>query len=168
MLREAGMDALKIDVKGDTPTVRIYCGAEVDKVWSRAEEARKMGLHVEIVTLLIPSVNDAETSIREIALKVLEHLGRDTPLHFTRYWPNYKFTNMPTPVETIERACEIAKEAGLNYVYVGNIPGHKYENTYCPGCGELVIERMGIRLVKNALTATNTCPRCSLKIPIIG
>lgn len=168
MLREAGMDALKIDVKGDTQAVRRYCGAEVDKVWSRAEEARKMGLHVEIVTLLIPSVNDAETSIREVALKVLEHLGRDTPLHFTRYWPNYKFTNMPTPVETIERACEIAKEAGLNYVYVGNIPGHKYENTYCPGCGELVIERMGIRLLKNVLTVDKACPRCSLKIPIIG
>ncbi len=168
MLREAGMDAIKIDVKGDTQTVRRYCGADVDKVWSRAEEARQMGRHVEIVALLIPDVNDSEASIREVASKVLERLGRDTPLHFTCYRPNYEFHNMPTPVKTVERACEIAKEVGLNYVYVGNAPGHRYENTYCPRCGERVVERRGVRLIRKLLTDDGACPRCCLKIPIIG
>jgi len=167
MLREAGMDAPKIDVKGDSQSVRRYCGAEVDKVWSRAEEAGRMGIHVEIVNLLIPGVNDSEASVREVASKVLERLSRDTPLHFTRYWPHYKFDAKPTPVQTIEQACRIAKEMGLNYVYAGNLPGHRYENTYCPGCGELIIERCGMRVLRNRLGPEKGCSRCGLKIPII-
>ncbi|MEM3737415.1 MAG: AmmeMemoRadiSam system radical SAM enzyme [Candidatus Bathyarchaeia archaeon] len=163
---EAGMDAIKIDVKGDTQTVRRYCGAEVDKVWSRAEEAKKMEVHVEIVALLIPGVNDSEASIKGVAWNVLERLGRDTPLHFTRYWPSYKFNNMPTPIETVERACKLAREIGLNYVYVGNVAGHRYENTYCPRCDVLLIERRGIQLLRNMLT-NGACWNCGLKIPIV-
>jgi len=96
-------------------------------------------------------------------------LGEDTPLHLLAFRPEYKVTNLPsTPVKTIEEACQVAHEEGLNYVYAGNVPGHKLENTYCPKCGVLVIERLGLSILGWNLTPDNKCVKCGFLIPIKG
>ena len=168
MLAEAGMDAIKFDMKGGPEAYRRYCGARSEVVWRNIRKARELGLHVEVVTLVIPGVNDDEETIRQIARSVLKNAGEDTPLHFTRYYPAYKFTSPPTPVKTLEWAHKLAKEEGLNFVYIGNVPGHPLEDTYCPECGELLIKRYGFAVLKYRITADKKCPRCGHEIPIVG
>jgi len=167
MLRDAGLDAINLDVKGDAEAVRKYCGADVEVVWRNVREAKKLGLHIEVVNLVIPGVNDREDQLRELARRHLKEAGKETPLHFTAYYPAYKFHAPPTPVSTLERAHDIAVSEGVEYVYMGNVPGHRYENTYCPGCGGLLIERFGLELVGANLKG-NRCPDCGREIPLIG
>lgn len=165
-LREAGLDAINIDVKGDAGVVRKYCGTDVELVWRNVREAKRLGLHVEVVNLVIPEVNDRDEQLRGLAQRHLREMGKETPLHFTAYYPAYKFDAPPTPVSTLERAHDIAVSEGLEYVYIGNVPGHRYNNTYCPGCGELLIERYGLELVKVSLRDCR-CPSCGREIPIV-
>ena len=169
MLRDAGMDAIKFDLKGDAEAVQKYCGADVNVVWRNVGEAKRLGMHVEIVTLVIPNVNDDDDCIREIARRHLEEAGPESPLHFTQFYPTYEMIDRPrTPVETLEKAHSIAIEEGVQYVYAGNVPGHRLENTYCPACGELLIGRFGFTVTKYAVTGDRRCPKCGLEIPIIG
>lgn len=168
MLVEAGLDGLKIDVKGCSESVRRYCSADVEVVWRNASEAKNLGVHVEIVNLVIPGVNDSEYCLRELVENHLRYVGEDTPLHFTGYYPAYKFDAPPTPVSTLEKAYGIAKSYGLNFVYLGNVPGHRYENTYCPECGAVLLKRRGVVLVSVNLTRDYRCPRCGRRIPITG
>jgi pyruvate formate lyase activating enzyme len=167
MLREAGLDAINIDVKGDAECVRKYCSADVEVVWRNVRESKKLGMHVEVVNLVIPGVNDREEQLRELAGRHLREAGKETPLHFTAYYPAYRFDVMPTPVSTLERAHDVAVCEGLDFVYIGNVPGHRYENTYCPDCGELLIERFGLELVSVDLK-DGACPSCRRRIPIVG
>jgi len=169
LLRDAGTDGLKIDVKGDAETYQKYCGgADVEKVWRNVGEAKKMGFHVEVVNLVVTGVNDDEECLREVVEKHLRTAGPETPLHFTRYYPAYKFYNPPTKVETLEKAYEMARKEGVLYPYLGNVHGHRYENTYCPNCGERLIERFGYTIVRYRVNEDKTCPRCSQPIPITG
>ena len=169
LLRDSGMNGLKIDVKGDAETYRKYCGgADVEKVWRNAREAKKMGYHVEIVNLVVTDVNDDEECLRGLIERHLKETGPATPLHFTRYYPAYKFHNPPTKVETLEKAYEMAKKAGVLYSYLGNVHGHKYENTYCPSCGEKLIQRLGYRIVRYRVTDDKKCTKCGKSIPITG
>lgn len=167
MLHEAGLDALCIDVKGDAEAVRKFCGADVEVVWRNVREAKKLGMHVEVVNLVIPGVNDQEGQLRELAKRHLREAGMETPLHFTAYYPAYKFDAPPTPVSALERAHDIAVSEGLEFIYLGNVPGHRYENTYCPECGELLIKRFGLELAESRLK-NGKCLKCARKIPIIG
>ena len=167
MLHDAGLDAMCIDVKGDAAAVRKYCGADVEVVWRNVREAKKFGIHVEVVNLIIPGVNDGEEQLRELAMHHLREAGKQTPLHFTAYYPAYKFDAPPTPLRTLEQAHDIARSEGIEFVYLGNVPGHQYENTYCPNCGEMLIKRFGLELVKINLKG-NCCPRCGREIPIVG
>jgi pyruvate formate lyase activating enzyme len=168
-LYEAGMDGLKIDVKGKSEVYMKYCGgADVEKVWRNAAEAKRLGLHVEIVNLVVSSVNDDESALRWIVEKHLKAVGAETPLHFTRYFPAYKFTNPPTKVEVLEKAYEIAKKEGVLYPYIGNVDGHKYEHTYCPNCGEILIKRFGFHVVKYSITKNRKCPKCGRHIHLNG
>jgi len=167
MLYDAGLDALCIDVKGDAEVVRKYCGLDVEIVWRNVHEAKKMGMHVEVVNLVIPGVNDRVDQFRNFARRHLREAGKETALHFTAYYPAYKFDAPPTPVVVLERAHDIAVSEGLEFVYLGNVPGHRYENTYCPECRELLIERFGLELVKINLKG-NRCPSCGREIPIVG
>lgn len=166
MLREAGLDAMSVDVKGDNESVRKYCSADVEVVWRNIREAKKMGIHVEVVNLVIPGVNDREEQIRELARRHVEEAGDETPLHFTAYFPHYEFRAPPTPVKTLEKARKIAIEEGVKFVYIGNVPGHPYENTYCPDCGTLLIKRYGFEVVLSNLK-NSSCPACCRKIPIV-
>jgi pyruvate formate lyase activating enzyme len=169
LLKGAGMDGLKIDLKGDEETYRKYCGgADVEKVWRNVREAKKLGLHVEIVNLVVTGVNEDEDCLRWVIKKHLKEAGAETPLHFTRYYPAYKFNNPPTKVETLERAYEMAKEAGVLYPYIGNVHGHRYESTYCPNCGEVIVQRFGYEIIKCKVTPNKKCPKCNQEIPIKG
>jgi pyruvate-formate lyase-activating enzyme len=169
MLGDAGMDAIKFDVKGDEEAVSKYCGADVNVVWRNVGEARRLGMHVEVVTLVIPGVNDDEDCLRGIARRHLREAGPESPLHFTQFYPAYEMMDRPvTPVESLERAHSIAVEEGVRYVYAGNVPGHRLENTYCPDCGELLIGRFGFMVNKYRVTPDRKCPRCGLEIPILG
>lgn len=168
-LKEAGMDAIKFDVKGNADAVRKFCAAKVETVWRNVSEARKMGLHIEVVNLIIPKVNDDEFSIREIVQNHIKEAGEYTPLHFTRFYPAYKMVDRaPTPISTLEKAHEIAKKEGLKYVYIGNVPGHRFESTYCHNCNELLIKRYGFSIVKYSINSDKRCPKCREKIPIFG
>jgi len=169
LLREAGMEGLKIDVKGDAEAYQKYCGgANVEKVWRNVREAKRMGFHMEIVNLVVTGVNDDEECLRWVIEKHLQEAGTETPLHFTRYYPAYKFRNPPTKVETLERAYEMAKKSGVLYPYLGNVQGHGYENTYCPNCGQLLIKRFGYSITQYKITKDKECPKCSWHIPITG
>jgi pyruvate formate lyase activating enzyme len=168
-LYEAGMDGLKIDIKGDSETYEKYCGgADVEKIWRNAREAKKLGLHVEIVNLVVRDVNDGEETLRWVIERHLREVGAETPLHFTRYFPAYKFSNPPTRLETLEKAYEMAKKAGVLYPYIGNVAGHKCENTYCPNCGEKLIQRHGYYILRYKIRREKKCPRCGTRIPITG
>ncbi len=169
LLKEAGMDGLKIDLKGDPETYRKYCGgADVRKVWRNAREAKKLDFHLEIVNLVVSDVNDSEDCLRWVIENHLKTAGPETPLHFTRYYPAYKFHNPPTKVETLEKGYELAKEAGVLYPYVGNVPGHRCEDTYCPNCGERLIHRFGYRIIRYKITDEKKCAKCGQSIPITG
>jgi pyruvate formate lyase activating enzyme len=168
-LSEAGMDGLKIDVKGSSEVYEKYCGSiDVEKVWRNAAEAKKLGLHVEIVNLVVTGVNDDEETLRWVIESHLKTVGAETPLHFTRYFPAYKFNNPPTKVEVLEKAYEMAKKEGVIYPYIGNVNGHKYESTYCPNCGEKLVRRYEHYVLKYAITKDKKCPKCGTHISITG
>ena len=168
LLVEHGLDAMNIDVKGNKRAVKRYCGADVDKIWRNAEKATKVGIHIEITTLVIPGVNDDYESLRSIGKRIKSELGTDTPWHLTAYHPAYEFRSPSTPVTILEWARDIGTAEGLRYVYIGNIPGHPYENTYCPNCNMLLIERYVFDIAAYHITPEKTCPRCHEVIPIVG
>jgi len=167
LLIEAGLGAMNVDVKGSASAVRHYCGADVERVWRNCRMAKAAGIWVEITTLVIPTVNDDEPSLRAIAARIAEELGVETPWHVSGYYPAYRFTAPPTPVRTLERARAIGREAGLEYVYLGNVLGHPGENTYCPQCGRLLIERFGLRMCKCEVIQ-GRCPDCGRPIAGVG
>lgn len=174
LLIEHGLDAMNIDIKGDDEAVRKYCGGvDVNRIWRNASQAKKQGVWVEITTLIIPGVNEDEECLRSIASRIRRELGESTPWHVTQYYPAYKAIEVGlfrgrTPVELLERAWHIGKEEGLNYVYVGNVPGHRYDNTYCHNCNEPLIERSIFDVVSYRITEDKKCPICGESIPIIG
>lgn len=165
MLRDAGLDAIKIDVKGGAEAYRKYCKADETVIWRNAKAAKDMGLHVEIVNLVIPTVN--EDTLKEIVLKHLEFVGPDTPLHFTRYHPDYEFDEPGPEVKVLEEAVDTAREMGVRFAYIGNVRGHEYENTYCPKCGAKVIVRSGYSVVSNEAYG-GRCPRCDEPLAMVG
>jgi pyruvate formate lyase activating enzyme len=164
-LVDAGLDAMNVDLKGDAQAVHRYCeGIDVEQVWRNCRLARELGVHLEITTLVIPGVNDAEETLRGIAERIVSDLGADVPWHVSGYYPAHRFTAPPTPVGTLERAWEIGKGAGLEFVYLGNVLGHPLENTYCPDCDASLIERWGLGVITYRLDG-GRCPRCARKIP---
>jgi pyruvate formate lyase activating enzyme len=165
LLVDAGLDAMNVDIKGDPTAVRQYCGGiDVEKVWRNCRLGRKLGLHLEITTLVIPGVNDQDEVLLGIATRLATELGPDVPWHLSGYHPAYRFTAPPTPVSTLERAWQTGTEAGLAFVYLGNVPGHRHENTPCPQCGTLLVRRHGLRLVASRLER-GRCPDCGRAIP---
>ncbi len=163
----AGLDAMNVDIKGDAETVRRHCrGIDVEKVWRNCRHAKERGVHLEITTLVIPGVNHREESLRGIARRIHEELGRETPWHVSGYYPAYRFHAPPTPLSALESAWQIGQEEGLEFVYLGNVVGHRLENTYCPNCGELLVERRGLTVLQNRLRDA-ACPACGRAIPIL-
>jgi pyruvate formate lyase activating enzyme len=173
VLVEYGLDAVNFDVKGDKKTVKKYCNADSEKVWRNIAEAHRVGVHIEITTLIIPKINDTNECLQSIAQRIHKEVGEKTPWHITQYYPAYKALELNlsptrTPIETLENAWKIGREEGLRYVYIGNVPGHPYENTFCPQCNALLINRSGFDIINSQLTDNHQCPKCKEPIPIIS
>jgi pyruvate formate lyase activating enzyme len=158
--------AVKIDLKSFRDAFyREQVRGSLKPVLEALETIRSADVWLEIVVLLIPTLNDSEAEVRNLARWVRTNLGADVPVHFTRFHPTYRLTDLPpTPVQTLERAWNIARAEGLHYVYVGNLPGHPGEHTVCPGCAETVIRRIGFRVLENRLSV-GACPDCGRAIP---
>ena len=169
-MADHGLDAIKIDVKGSSETYRRHCGGVRgnDVVWRNAGEAKKLGLHVEIVNLVVTDVSDDEASFRELVQRHIREVGIETPLRFTRYYPAYKFMKPPTKVARLELAYRIAKSEGILFPYVGNVTRHPCGNTCCPQCQKPLIIRDGWRLREYRLTKDQRCPSCHFQVPITG
>lgn len=158
--------AIKVDFKAfKEDFYRNICSGELKPVLRSMELIKKQGVHLEIVHLTIPTLNDSEKEIRNMSKWIKQNLGEFVPLHFTRFHPMYKLKNLsPTPPETLIRAREIAMSEGLKYVYTGNLPGNEGENTYCHKCQKLLIRRLGFYIKENRIKNGN-CSFCGTKIP---
>jgi pyruvate formate lyase activating enzyme len=160
------MDAVKIDLKSFSE--RYYkqvVGGRLKPVLDTLVTLRSMGKWTEIVYLVLPSLNDSDAELRGLAQWMKENLGPDIPLHFTQFHPDYQLKDLPvTPLATLERAHAIARAEGLHYVYIGNVAGHPAENTWCPGCNHLLIERAGMGVAQMSLD-DGACPNCKQAIP---
>lgn len=168
LLVEAGLDGMNVDIKGDAQAVRRHCQADVEIVWRNCCHARKLGVWIELTTLVIPGVNDSDACLRSIARRIMDELGPEIPWHLSRYYPAYHFTAPPTPVATLERAREIGLSAGLRYVYIGNVPGHPAEHTICPNCGTTLVQRVSLQLLHCGVTPDGRCPSCGQAIAGAG
>jgi pyruvate formate lyase activating enzyme len=141
------LDAWRVDIKGFSDSLyRELSGIPewrgILDVTARAK--RKWNMHVEVVTNIVPTMNDDDVQLEGIAGWIKEELGELTPWHVTRFHPQHDMMHLePTPVETLERACAIGRKAGLKFIYTGNVPGHGSENTVCYSCGRLIVERHG-------------------------
>lgn len=165
LLIEAGLDAMNVDIKGSATAVWKYCqGIDVEKVWATCQLAKANHIHLEITTLVIPTVNDDQATLQGIAQRIATELGPEVPWHVSGYYPAYRFHAPPTPVHTLEQAWRIGREAGLKFVYIGNVPGHEYDNTFCPQCGTILIRRLGFSILRNILQ-DGRCPRCKDAVP---
>ena len=157
---------VKIDLKAFTETFyKEQCNGELKPVLTTLETLKDIGIWFEIVVLVIPTLNDSEEEIRRMSQWVVEHLGPDVPMHFSRFHPTNRVVNLPrTPISTVERCRAIALESGVHYVYAGNIPMHPGENTYCHSCNETLIRRAGYRIVANGVK-DGKCSKCDASIP---
>ncbi|MGB9837029.1 MAG: AmmeMemoRadiSam system radical SAM enzyme [Candidatus Saccharicenans sp.] len=160
------VDAIKIDLKAyNQDFYRQYVRGELQPVLETIKQIARSSVWLEIVYLVIPTLNDNPDEIRNMCRWLKSEIGPDYPLHFSRFHPMYLIKNLPpTPVSTLEKLRQIALEEGLRYVYVGNVPGHPGENTYCPNCGKLIIGRYGYTVTKNEIKK-GQCRFCGQKIP---
>lgn len=164
------LDAFRVDVKGFTNDFyrKLAKVPNWETILEAAESAKKKWkMHVEIITLIIPTWNDDDAQIRSIADWIVTELGDMTPWHVTRFVPHLELKDLPsTPIPTLERARQIGFDAGLKYVYIGNVPGHPGENTYCHNCKNLLIERTGFDVTTLSITKEGKCNFCHTDIGI--
>ena len=166
------LDAATVDFKGggDPEFYKEFSAVpSVEPIFESLKEMKKHNIHVEVTNLVLPKIGDSLGRIQELATWIKDNLGKDVPFHLLRFHPDYQVTEIPsTPIKTLEQACEISHEVGLNYAYLGNVPGHRCENTYCPNCKELLIQRFSFEIVKWHLTKDMRCPACGQNIAIRG
>ncbi|MEN8210846.1 MAG: AmmeMemoRadiSam system radical SAM enzyme [Thermodesulfobacteriota bacterium] len=155
------LDAANVDLKAfDDKFYKTYCKARLEPVKENIKKMKAMGILVEITTLLIPGLNDDPDDIESMAEFIANEVGRETPWHISRFHPCYKMQDRSsTPLSDLERAFNTGKSAGLKYVYIGNVPGQSWENTYCHSCGELLIERYAYN-IENYMKEKGKCPAC--------
>jgi pyruvate formate lyase activating enzyme len=172
-LIDVGIDAANIDIKSMSDDFyKKICGVKsVKPVLDTAKRFKEGGIHVEITNLIIPDLNDSSDELELLTTWVKDNLGKNTPLHFSAYHPDFQMpSDKRTPYKTLDKAYNLAREIGLNFVYVGNIQHQKGSNTYCPACNKVVIGRSGYRFSEINLTEDNHCKYCGfdLKNDIIG
>lgn len=162
----AHLDAVKIDFKAYTEHFyKDVCAGTLQPVLDVLKLLRDVGIWYEMVYLVVPTLNDTEGEFRDMCRWIVDQLGPDVPLHFSRFWPQYMLKNLPpTPVETLEMARGVAIESGIHYAYIGNVPGHEGENTFCPACGKRVVERRGY-MVLSVHIRDGRCTFCNHPIP---
>ena len=166
------LDAASVNLKGSANKEFMERYMEVPKpepIYNSMARMKERGIFIEITNLIIPEIGDHENDTRALAEWVVDILGPRTPLHVIAFSPTFKITNIPrTPARMLEKHIKIAKDAGLTFVYSGNIGGHDYENTYCPECGFRAVERYGVYLKKNHLNEQGHCPKCNADLNIQG
>ncbi len=161
------LDANNIDLKGDENFYKKVSGAKLQPVLDTIKLMKEFGVWVEITTLIIPTYNDSEDFLKWTA-EFIKSIDPAMPWHVTQFYPTYKLTDQPrTPIKTLRMARDIGLKAGLKYVYEGNVPGEGGENTYCPSCGELLIERFGFSLTTIKMKDSK-CSKCGVQIDGIG
>jgi pyruvate formate lyase activating enzyme len=158
--------AANIDLKGfKDKFYSSFCEGNVDAVLRTLKVLKDEGVWIEITNLLIPSANDSVEDLEQLCDWVVENLGKDTPIHFSRFFPMYKLNNLsPTPLKSLLRAEKIAKEKGLKFIYIGNVPQRLLESTHCPSCKKIIIQRVGYKVLKNSVE-NGKCPYCREEIP---
>jgi pyruvate formate lyase activating enzyme len=159
------LDAIKIDLKGFSESFyRNVSSAELKPVLRSIKQIRKSPVHLELVNLVVPSLNDSDQMLEDLTKWVIEELGPDVPIHFTRFHPDFQLLNLPpTPVATLERARNLALSKGIHFAYVGNVPGHAGNHTYCPKCKNLIVRRDGF-FVTDIKISKGCCQFCQNKI----
>jgi pyruvate formate lyase activating enzyme len=166
------LDAVSVDFKGsgEPGFLRKYVAAKgPEPILATMADLHRRGVHVEITNLIVPEVGEDDDALRALAVRVRDDLGPSTPFHLLRFHPDYRMLDLPeTPVRTLERLHAIAKEVGLEYVYLGNLWGHRLEHTYCPACGRIAVERYGFTIRRWNLDPENRCRGCSHSLPIVG
>ena len=160
------VDAVKVDLKGFTASFyRQICAATLAPVLTSLQRVRAAGVHLEIVYLVVPEHNDDPQALRAMCEWIAEHLGTGVPLHLTRFFPHHELTSLPpTPIRALERARRIALDAGLAYVYLGNIHDHIANDTYCHNCVTPLVRRTGFTVLENHVI-DGRCPSCGQRIP---
>jgi pyruvate formate lyase activating enzyme len=158
-------DAANIDLKGITEEFyRDVCSATLKPIQTVLILTRAAGVHLEVTNLVIPTLNDKPEEIRELSRWMKANLGADTPLHFSGFYPRYKMLNLPpTSLKTLEMARQIGLSEGIHYVYIGNLASKEGQNTYCPGCKKLLVERSGYTILQNRIK-DGRCPDCGREI----
>ncbi len=159
------LDAANVDLKAfRDETYRRYVGARLEPVLDSMKTMKRMGIWLEVTTLVIPGLNDDPAELRDAAAFVATELGPDTPWHISRFYPGYRMLDrLPTPLKTLRMAAEIGLEEGLKYIYIGNALEAGSEDTHCPNCGRSLIERRGYQIVRNDLR-DGRCPKCGALI----
>ena len=163
------LHAANVDLKAFRENFyKTQCGAKLTPVLDTLKTMKRLGIWVEVTTLIIPTLNDSKEELSELARFIADDLGPETPWHISRFHPTYELTHLPlTPVKTLQQAWETGKEAGLRYVYTGNVPGDAGEKTTCHHCGQLLIDRFGFSILKNFLQQ-GKCPRCQTAMDGFG
>lgn len=166
------IDAATVDFKGGGNKEfyrRIMGVPDPEPIFESILEMRRAGFWIEITNLVVPEIGDRIEDIRHLASWIVNNLGEETPFHLLRFHPDYMLQDKPpTPVETLEKLAKVARNEGLKHVYIGNVWGHPLENTYCPKCGTLVVERKGFFISKWRLKEDFTCPVCGYKLNFRG
>ncbi|RQW85312.1 MAG: AmmeMemoRadiSam system radical SAM enzyme [Geobacter sp.] len=160
------LDAANIDLKGFTNSFyrEIVGGADLGEVLESIRLHKRLGIWLEITTLIIPGLNDSDDELTAIARFIADEVGCDTPWHVSSFHPTYLLTDRSsTPLATVQRARQIGIAAGLRYVYEGNVPGDGGENTWCPGCHAPLIARRGFS-IEDILVRDGKCPSCGIEI----
>lgn len=163
------LDAANIDLKGmSNKFYEDLCEARLKPVLDNIIRMHDAHIHIEVTNLLIPGYNDSKEDIKALISFMVEEVGVEVPLHFTRFFPQYQMQNIhPTNIESLQRAHDLAKESGMQYVYIGNAPTADGETTFCPECGEPIIKRDGFSVVSDELKKTRKCPKCKAPLNII-
>lgn len=160
--------AVTVDFKasGD-PKFYEHLGTKVEYVFEFLKHAQKQKIFIEVTNLIIPKIGDSVERCSELAQWINDNLGPNIPFHVLQFFPAFKLADLPpTPIETLERCIEAAREAGLRYVYIGNVPGHPAEHTYCYNCNELLVEREGFK-IKRINLLNQRCPTCGFKLNLL-
>ncbi|MEE9323078.1 MAG: AmmeMemoRadiSam system radical SAM enzyme [Candidatus Aenigmarchaeota archaeon] len=160
------LDAINIDLKGNDEFYRKMCGGlGIEPVHKSLKAYKENGVWVEVTNLIVPTFNDSEEELSKLVEWIRDNLGKEVPLHFSAFFPQYKVTDIsPTPVSAIENAVKLAKERGMKWVYAGNVHGNKYESTYCWKCNIPLIKRIGF----SVHSIEERCPKCGEKVDLSG
>jgi pyruvate formate lyase activating enzyme len=166
---EPWLDAANVDLKAfRDETYKKVCGARLQPVLDSLKKMKALGVWVEVTTLVVPDMNDSEAELADIAGFIAVEVGVETPWHVSRFHPDYKmYDREATPPAALRRAYELGKEAGLRYVYLGNLPGAHLEDTLCPSCGQTVIRRWGFQVLQRNMRGGH-CANCGTGIDGIG